>query len=509
MPTASPLPRFTRRRFLTGSVAAGTGLAVASSAPARATLGGLVESAARTAPAGTGLHAIDHVVILIQENRSFDHYFGTLRGVRGFDDHGPRRPGPFAQPDPVNTTRPPLGELLPFHLDTSRGDAECNVDPTHAWPDQHHCWNNGLMNGWARTHRRVDGSASGPQTMGYFTRADLPFYYSLADAFTVCDNYFCSVMGPTVPNRLYSLSATLDPDGRAGGPVVTNPSATFAPLYRWTTMPERLDAHGISWKVYQTPITGPTGELSNNVLAYFRQYQDSSTDRYRNAFLPSFPGEFELDALAGTLPQVSWVLAPPGSDEHPPAPSLLGEAMTGLVLESLTANPEVWARTALFVTYDENGGFFDHVAPPTPPAGTTGEYLTHRPLPTPAGGVDGPIGLGFRVPMLVVSPFSRGGFVNSDPFDHTSLLRFIETRFGVEVANLTAWRRRATGDLTSTLDLTHPNPSTPVLAEPNPTVLAQCTTVVTSGGNGAPFPLPATQHVPRQEPGPARRRAHR
>jgi phospholipase C len=271
-------------------------------------------------------------------------------------------------------------------------------------------------------------------------------------------------------------------------------------------MPERLDAHGISWKVYQTPLTGPTGQLSNNVLAFFRQYQDSSTARYRNAFQPSFPGEFELDALAGTLPQVSWVLAPPGTDEHPPGPPTLGESMTALVLSSLTANPAVWGRTALFVTHDENGGFFDHVAPPTAPPGTAGEYLPRRPLPSAAGGVGGPVGLGFRVPMLVVSPFSRGGFVNSDPFDHTSLLRFIETRFGVEVPNLSKWRRGVTGDLTSTLDLAHPHPSVPTLAQPNPRVLAECASVLTNGGNGAPYPQPATQHLPRQERGPARRR---
>jgi phospholipase C len=183
--------------------------------------------------------------------------------------------------------------------------------------------------------------------------------------------------------------------------------------------------------------------------------------------------------------------------------------MTALVLASLTANPAVWARTALFVTYDENGGFFDHVTPPTPPAGTAGEFLTRHPFPSAAGGVGGPVGLGFRVPMLVVSPFSRGGFVNSDPFDHTSLLRFIESRFGVEVPNLTAWRRSVTGDLSSTLDLTHPDPSVPALAAPNATVLAECTSILTTGGNGAPYPQPPTQHLPHQERGPARRRARR
>src|SRR5205085_9983779 len=118
------------------------------------------------------------------------------------------------------------------------------------------------------------------------------------------------------------------------------------------------------------------------------------------------------------------------------------------VLNTLVSNPSLWAKTALFITYDENGGFFDHVPPPTPATGTAGEYLTVSPLPSDAGGVTGPIGLGFRVPTLVVSPFSRGGYVSSGVFDHTSLLRFIETRFGAEVPNLSAWRRSVTGDLT-------------------------------------------------------------
>jgi len=151
---------------------------------------------------------------------------------------------------------------------------------------------------------------------------------------------------------------------------------------------------------------------------------------------------------------VSWLNAPPGQDEHPAFPPNTGALVTGHVIQTLLSNPKVWAKTVLFVTWDENGGFFDHVAPPSPPPGTPGEFVTTNPLPDKAAGISGPIGLGFRVPMLVVSPFSRGGHINSDTFDHTSLLRFIETRFGVEVPNVSDWRRNAVSDLTSTLQLT-------------------------------------------------------
>ncbi|HZU61490.1 MAG TPA: alkaline phosphatase family protein, partial [Solirubrobacteraceae bacterium] len=164
------------------------------------------------------------------------------------------------------------------------------------------------------------------------------------------------------------------------------------------------------------------------------------------AFTPSYPGTFQADVAAGTLPQVSWVLAPLVASEHPPAPPIYGEVVTANVLNTLVSNPAIWSKTALLITYDENGGFFDHVPPPVPPAGTEGEFVTKNPLPSDASGIRGPIGLGFRVPMLVVSPFSRGGFVCSDVFDHTSTLRLLEARFGAEVPNLSKWRRSVTGD---------------------------------------------------------------
>src|SRR5205823_5071066 len=139
------------------------------------------------------------------------------------------------------------------------------------------------------------------------------------------------------------------------------------------------------------------------------------------------------------------------------------EVVAADILNTLVSNPSVWAKTALFITHDENGGFFDHVTPPVAPAGTSGEYVTASPLPSDASGIAGPIGLGFRVPLLVVSPFARGGFVCSDTFDHTSLLRFLETRFGAEVPNLSGWRRSVTGDLTSAFNFVSVDKTKPTL----------------------------------------------
>jgi phospholipase C len=171
------------------------------------------------------------------------------------------------------------------------------------------------------------------------------------------------------------------------------------------------------------------------------------------------------DLQAGRLPQVSWLVLPVAESEHPGISNpIAGELGAREVVEAIVSNPKVWKNTALFITYDENGGFFDHVTPPTPPRGTKGEYLTVAKLPDEAEGIRGPIGLGFRVPMIVVSPFSRGGLLCSDTFDHTSTLRFIETRFGVKVPNLSPWRRRATGDLTSAFNFAaRPNNARPRL----------------------------------------------
>ncbi len=461
-------------------------------------------------PAGGDLGAIEHVVILMQENRSFDHYFGTYPGVRGFDDHR-GGPGVFKQASRE-------GPVLPFHLDNATNQPMCagGADvPIHDWAPQHQSWANGHMDKFVEVHssRSYDGPAQGPLVMGYFTREDLPFYYALAEAFTICDAYHCSVIGPTMPNRLYGLSATIDPDGTAGGPVVETPgfhnAAAAIGSVHWETMFERLLADQVSWKFYQAPGSSVGNDLALatgfNALLYFKQYvSDPSSELYQRAFLPVWPDEFVSDVAQGTLPKVSWVLPPLVDSEHASAAPTNGEKHVSLVLSTLVANPEVWAKTAVFLVYDENGGFFDHVAPPTAPKGTAGEEL-RRPLPVDAAGIAGPIGLGFRVPAMVISPFSRGGHINSDVFDHTSLLRFLETRFGTKVPNLTVWRRKTVGDLSTTLDLGHGDPSVP----PLPPLTAQLTRLDQEcPANQSPASLlapppslrvPEVQRMPKQE----------
>ncbi len=414
----------------------------------------LVQQALAKKPGPGSLSDIEHVVILIQENRSFDHYFGTLPGVRGFGDKSAAR-SIFEQP---GYEAPGYGGvLLPFHPEGGAMPGErCFPDITHSWAPQHESWNSGAMDAFVRTHLAVDGPEAGPATMGYYERSDIPYYHALAEAFTICDNYFCSVLGPTYPNRLYSMSGTLDPEGLGGGPLVeTYEDFEFLRgRFTWTTMPEQLSAHGITWKVY----TGAELGYEDNVLQFFKNYQ-TNPELAARGLEPVYPNDFVADLKNGELPQVSWINTSLLQTEHPGYSSAkVGE----FVVENLIARlhkHKTWDKTALFVTWDENGGFFDHVAPPVPPPYTPGEYLTVPDITGNDGGVTGPIGLGFRVPLLVLSPFSRGGFLCSDQFDHTSLLRFLETRFGVEVPNLSAWRRENTGDLTSAFNFIAPNDS--------------------------------------------------
>jgi phospholipase C len=452
----------------------------------------------------SNLTDIDHVVILIQENRSFDHYFGSYRGVRGFSDQSMA----FQQPDPANTMNAPIAKLLPFHLDTSTTNAACTHDISHDWVPQHQSWDNNAMDGFVTSRLPINANDA-VLAMGYYTRADLPYYYALADAFTICDNFFCSVMGPTDPNRLYTMAASIDPDGTNGGPilqtVVTNRASIYGRL-TYTTMPEQLQARGISWRVYSSPdetIAG--GILSDNVLPYFKNFQDPSSVLHQNAFGPQFPVDFLADVASGNLPQVSWIVGSVLTSDHPPAPSVFGENIVSLIVGALTANPTLWVKTLFILTYDENGGFFDHVPPTTAPPGTPGEYITAPAVPDPTvvgnPPITGPIGLGFRIPTLLISPFTRGGFVSSDLFDHTSILRFLETRFGAEVPNLSAWRRSTVGDLTSALNFKKPDQSLPNLPSTPPAVqevIQQC--VANLAGTTSP-PVPATQALPTQETG--------
>jgi len=515
---------YDRRQFLTGVAGGASALLVGRLGRLMDEGPATIKAALDVKQAGSDLGAVQHVVFLMHENRSFDHYFGTLQGVRGFNDHTGSSFGAFGQawPGGSNST------LLPFHLDTRATNAECTYDLSHAWNAQHSSWNNGAMDSFVSTHTSLtyEGPSLGTLTMGYYDQKDIPFSYALAERFTVCDNYHCSVLGPTHPNRLFWLSGTNDPDGTAGGPVlITNsdPSAQYS--VSWPTMPEALSAAGISWKMYNP--YGPSYQvnspkvmgISDNTLLYFSQYSDPSSDLFKRAFTnygPNVksiltskgPNNFAQDVASGELPTVSWIIPPVGYDSHPPAPPGLSDYYTHQVLKTLAAHPKTWASTVLIISYDENDGFFDHVAPPTAPPGTPGEYVTVDPLPPEAGGVAGPIGLGMRVPSLVLSPFSTGGYVCSDVFDHTSQLRFLETLFGVTVPNLSSWRRSVTGDMTSTLShldipVTHLPPLHVTTDNLNYRPLDECTPSQITELNPVTKPptIPAHQTMPTQHKG--------
>jgi phospholipase C len=504
--------RVDRRTVLAAALATGGGAILAAASRGQGAGAAMAQYAARTKPAGSDLGAIEHVVFLMQENRSFDHYYGTYPGARGFDDHPKNKLGNFAQswPDGRDDT------LLPFHLDSSSGIGECTNDLDHSWPAEHSSWSKGTNGAFVSTHLQSAGPEHGVLTMGYYRRKDIPFYYALADAFTLCDNYHCSVMGPTHPNRLMALSGTIDPAGAAGGPVViTNGSSDAVYSVHWDTMPEVLEDAGVSWKVYNPTGTlyqpgtfEKYGILSDAILPYFSQYKNPSSTLYQKAFLPLYPNDFVSDIRAGTLPAVSWIIPPLGYDEHPSSPPALGEWFTSQVLAALVSNPKVWSKTVLFHMYDENDGFFDHVVPPVAPKGTPGEYLTVSPIPDDANGTAGPIGMSFRVPMLVLSPFSRGGHVASEVFDHTSQLRFLEERFGVKAPNISAWRRHTAGDLTSAL---HPKRSDPTVPKLPSTSKDQKANVLALGCTDASileaapssampdYPVPVHQTMPTQE----------
>jgi phospholipase C len=473
------------------------------------------------------LRDVEHIVILTQENRSFDHYFGVMRGVRGFGD-----PHPVTLPSgrPVWYQADGATVVPPFHPTDPSGAHNLALtfieDLDHNWNPTHQMFNGGKWDQWL--------PAKTTTCMSHLERSDLPFHYALADAFTVCDGYHCSVFGPTDPNRYYLWTGWDGNDGKGGGPVIANDELG----YSWQTYPERLQAAGISWKIYQdigngldaAGVWGFTsdpyiGNFGDNSLLYFLNYQNATPggplDERARTGTDVKDGGSLFDILAddvkhGRLPKVSWIAAPEAYTEHPPWPPGYGAFYTAGVLNALTSNPKVWSKTALFINWDENDGFFDHVVGPYPSvgdlAGQSTVALDHElfggKAGTPGGtnGVVGPYGLGVRVPLLVVSPWSRGGWVCSETFDHTSLIRFIEARFGVKEPNITPWRRAVCGDLTSAFDFHSASDHVPAL----PSVAAYKPNQNTTPPSYHPVP-PAVGSVPKQERGvrPSRRLGYR
>ncbi|NEA64890.1 phospholipase C, phosphocholine-specific [Streptomyces sp. SID12488] len=449
------MPEVNRRHFLQLAGATTAFTALSSS---------IERAAALPAHHRTGtIEDVEHIVVLMQENRSFDHYFGSLRGVRGFGD-----PHPVTQVNGKSVWHQSDGtkDVLPFRPDADDLGLAFIQDLPHGWSDGHVAFNNGKYDKWIQ--------AKSSTTMAYLNRKDIPFHYALADSFTICDAYHCSFIGSTDPNRYYMWTGYTGNDGKGGGPVLGNDEVG----YSWTTYPERLEKAGVSWKIYQDVGDGLDaagswgwisdayrGNYGDNSLLYFNQYRDAKpgdplydkartgTDARKGE---GFFDQLKADVSGGELPQVSWIVAPEAFTEHPNWPANYGAWYIAQVLDALTSDPEVWAKTALFITYDENDGFFDHLVPPFPPQsdaqGKSTVDVGSDLFKGDSRHAAGTYGLGQRVPMLVVSPWSKGGFVCSETLDHTSVIRFMESRFGVHEPNISPWRRAVCGDLTAAFD---------------------------------------------------------
>lgn len=515
----------------------------------------------------------EHIVMLMQENRSFDHSFGTLRGVRGYND---RRAIKLANGNPVWLQSNAQGHTYAaFRLDIKNSKASWTSDLPHSWENQIGAWNKGRFDKWLEwktSGRKEFGEI--PLTLGYYTREDLPFYYAFADAFTICDHHFCSSLTGTTTNRHFFWTGKCTDDVQSK-PLVRNSDVYFNKTAQWRTFPERLQEAGVSWKVYQNEISLQSelngsnvsllGNFTDNNLEWFDQYnvrfKKSHLDFYKRRVdelpleintikeqlavskdqksqltlqqkqeqLISFQQELELysddnydkltaeqkelharafqtnendptyhqveevefeglmirvpkgdilhqfreDVSKGTLPTVSWLVAPQVFSDHPSAP-MYGAWYVSEILNILTKDPEVWKKTIFILNYDENDGYFDHVPPFVAPNladkesglvtedlkdGLNTEYVT-REQELASGVADknataGPVGLGYRVPLIVASPWSKGGWVNSEVFDITSTLQFMETfiqkkfKKNIKETNISNWRRAVTGDLTS------------------------------------------------------------
>jgi phospholipase C len=509
-----------RRRFVTSAAA------LAGAAGLAGTLPESLARAATAGPAKGGLSQIKHVVYVMMENRSFDHYFGTFPGARGFSDRTavklPNGNSVFQQPDPAN----PDGYLEPFHMSTITTGAAAVPSLSHDWRDQHASWNQGAMDGWLSTHLASDGEINGSYTMGYFTREDIPFHWALAESFTLLDNYHCSVLGPTDPNRLVWMSGTNDPQGLHGGPVLetvtpnplTHPSAaeilydagySVKTYFSGTTSGFNV----FSWfKNFQSKTILPAG-LYNSVMTSGTLFGDGTPGMVGNPTMPTPAADptlgFEEDCANGVLADVSWLLMPSEADEHPPNLPAAGAQYLASKLEALAANEDLWNSTVFVLNYDENDGFFDHVLPPTPQHAEYPEEFVELPSPkgTPGGGL--PVGAGFRVPCIIVSPWTVGGRIFSEVSDHTSGLQFIETitaagglsgRGPVTFTPISKWRRRTFGDFTGALRLQDRKPAPASTQFEATTTAANLAAQVTAATQPMPTRPGATQTMPVQLP---------
>lgn len=320
---------------------------------------------------------IHHLVVSVQENRSFDHYFGYAPGVQAA---GLGPPAGYAQPDAAG------GAHKPFELRQLSSPA-----PNQDWRASHAQFDGGKMDGFFQTAQAYNGD--GMAALGYYTANELPFYYSLLDNSALCANYFCSVLGPTLPNRFFLMSGT-------SGGITTNRIGGYGAFdsERWPIILDLLDAAHVTWKIYNAGGIDDAGDGDNVAVFWSRWARDPRTTATLQDYL--------ADCSTGRLPRVSWVIPSHTHhfDEHPPADVSIGMGLQQQLITALRASP-LWSHSAFLLTYDEHGGFFEHTAPPQIDA----------------------YGLGMRVPLLVVSPHARKGpIVSARPADHTSTLKLIE-----------------------------------------------------------------------------------
>ncbi len=518
------MPELSRRNVIRGAAVTGVAAAAAASPTAKAL----------AAPAGSAttahrrfgdLRDIKHIVVLMQENRSFDHYYGSMSGVIGFGDRSTiQLPGGYPvwqQPTtppgvPVTGTQYPwslsAGTFVGAQPPNPEQGAQNFPGTSHGWTDQHGAWYGGLMNAWYY-------AKGGPTTLGYLTREDIPFHYALAEAYTIGDGYHCSVLSATGPNRTYLWSATINADQANGTFIANNGGDELGQFLPWTCYAQTLQEAGVTWKVYQG-----SDNYGDNGAQYFKTFADldpsqggtapapGTSPYYDNGLanvpepLPAEDGNadnlanaIKADVLAGNLAQVSWVVTNQQYSEHPDGAPTDGAYFIGRVLKAVhDADPDVFNSTLFIYNYDENDGDFDHVPPPSPAPGTTDEFV----LETSFEPVPLPVGLGFRVPVILISPWSRGGWVTSEVFDHTSVIQLMEkwtAAIGKPAPSpyVSAWRRSVSGDLLNALDFEHPVYGLPDL----PWVTAPV-------GEATEYhPVPASSKMPSQEPGVKRARA--
>lgn len=325
----------------------------------------------RAAVAGTPTTPIEHVVISCQENRSFDHYFGFAPWIGSFGV-----PAGYSQPDGMG------GTVEPYRFTELE-----TPDVPHSWSAIHEQWNGGAMDGFFTN--------AGIWAMGYYTEDELPFYYSLFDEFTLCVNFFCSLLGPTWPNRFYLAAGT-------SGGITTNGLWGYG-IFDYPIILDLLDAAGVTWKVYNIGWDSVPFGNTDNVFVFWKRYAHDQRTRGNM-------GSYLNDVRKGRLPQVSFIIPSfaRGWDEHPPADVSVG---MGIQEELITAlrESDLWDSSAYIVTYDEHGGYFEHVPPPQVDA----------------------FGLGIRIPTWVVSPFARPSHLEPTVYDLVSILKFIEANFGL------------------------------------------------------------------------------